>query len=634
MPRCASSCANAGVAIAADTARERDNDAKRIRGADDNVIDLELDDTNQYSERCFLDIVKLRGVLHVLFSVLGCKHYLPSASKACFHECIEVGLEDPTAILIHGEHILEYNLRTCLARKLGQVAMAMSGKQRIQKPRRFAAACVGDNIYLFGGFLSYNRRNDTVFKFSLTHRVWSCVFESIPEWRENATAVTVASDVYLIGGNSVSETNRVDRFDTSRECWLDAPALNHSRVFCSAVNVGDFVYVFGGTTNASAEKLDTRSLSAWEIFTDMPVLRDGGCAVVAMGQQLTFIGGYAYLGSNVGKSVTVLDLGSLCWNKLVRMPTEHKDSKAVELDGSIYIFGGAESGVVSRGERLAKVTCSRVGKYYWHVYTDGPVGAWQGREKGGRGYAWTALQGYLQSESGCCFAHLNFERRICSPLSATPKADRRPYTKHGSVADKSSQDAIGLIEHTEHAADLSSTGSTAVVAEQSTQQSACKARNHVVDARVGARCTDLHLRQRFLLLELKFPSFEFCSLLRDGIELKYCRDQLGTLPCQLPCQAFIFVESVEYFLALETAMRHVQGNLQPHHVIASERFEADIWRAIGHLPSNSESKKQDKQELSSSPADVVRTVLHVPEWLLRAVDSTARMITKSDAISQ
>ena len=56
------------------------------------------------------------------------------------------------------------------------------------------------------------------------------------------------------------------------------------------------------------------------------------------------------------------------------------------------------------------------------------------------------------------------------------------------------------------------------------------------------------------------------------------------LPRQLDGGALVFVEPFQYTVAIDAAMRH-QGQLGPHHVITSERFEPNVMEAHPELKS-------------------------------------------------
>jgi len=56
------------------------------------------------------------------------------------------------------------------------------------------------------------------------------------------------------------------------------------------------------------------------------------------------------------------------------------------------------------------------------------------------------------------------------------------------------------------------------------------------------------------------------------------------LPRQLDGGALVFVEPFQYTVAIDAAMKH-QGQLGPHHVITSERFEPNVMEAHPELKS-------------------------------------------------
>jgi len=141
--------------------------------------------------------------------------------------------------------------------------------------------------------------------------------------------------------------------------WKDAPAFPIPMGELYGATVGNTIYVFGGLspkTNAVGlvYAYDTTT-STWTRKKDMAQPAHHIMLASYNGKIYVF-GGFVHLGNDpyvawhpIGNS-WVYDPGSDTWKALAPMPTPRGAGQAVELDGKIYVIGGANSGIPGHPE--------------------------------------------------------------------------------------------------------------------------------------------------------------------------------------------------------------------------------------------------------------------------------------------
>jgi len=383
----------------------------------------------------------------------------------------------------------------------------------------------------------------------------------------------------------------VEQYDTLEDVWAPAPPLNRPRAYCSALLVGSSIFVLGGCTSRSFERLDLNEPTAWEDFpTKMPITRNSRCVSVAVDRKIYVLGGWNRNGPNIARSGSVVDLDSHTWSKLPRLPVDHDYwSQALALDGSVYLFGASGTGGVNKYE-----------------------------PETGR---WLTLPRCKEGKEGCYLALL-VERPLHSSIPPLQEYEKQPsLVRAVHQAVDASSSVIHNVQHSDEAATVDPAEAAATVAEQWAQQ---------VELNLGAGSTDLHapgLLLKLMLLSFNRHPVEFHTALLEGPELQSCRELMQGLPCKLDTGTLVFVEPFQYNVAIGAAMRH-QGHLAVHHVITSERFEPNVMQAIRGLKSRLNVRVRSKQTiLQPLQVQVVRTFLDVPDRSLRSVASVTHSTT-------
>lgn len=524
----------------------------------------------------------------------GQKHYLACTAKAFWNACAGCH-QAPHAMLVHRDNLCEYSIRAGKVIKRVELKVTHPGK-RSEKAHDFTAAFCGGILYMFGGCWTNNKSMTTVAKFSVQEHEWSWG-APMPTARSAACAVTAGAIIYVIGGRIGEmkplddDIRTVEKYDTLNDDWATAPSLNRPRAYCSALLVGSFIFVLGGSKSLCLERLDLNRPLAWEDFpVKMPISRHSSVVAVAIHRKIYVLGGWNRHRINIAKSGSVLDLDTNTWSKTPPLPANHNYfSQAVALDGAIYLFGASGSGGVNKYEPETS--------------------------------RWLTLPGFKEGKEGCYLAFLA-EGPSHSPRLFPFQTDEQTGPVHAHQLIDARASVIQDVQHSdEAAASVDPAEAAALVAEQWAQR---------VELNVGAASSDSQmpgLLSRLLLLSFTRHPAEFHTTLLEGSDLASCREQMRGLPCRLDAGALVFVEPFQYTVAIEAAMRH-QGHLAAYHVITSERFEPDVMQAVRGLKSRSNVRLRSKQTiLQPFEVQVVRTFLDVPDRCLRSWASVTHSTT-------
>jgi len=522
---------------------------------------------------------------------IGSKHCLPCTAKVCWKTCADC-LQSPIAVLVHRDNLCEYSIRAGKVSRRVELKLTSPGK-RSQKAHDFAATFCQGVLYMFGGLWGRDTSMTGVAKFNIQEGTWSWG-APMPTARSAACAVTFGSTIYVIGGRTgdmepiEDDIRIVEKYATLEDEWVQAPLLRHPRAYCSALVVSSYIFVLGGCTSLSVEKLDLNDPLAWEdLPTKMPVMRNSGCVAVAVDRKIYVFGGWNRWGPNIARSASVLDLDKCTWTKLPRLPVEHSYfSQGISLDGSIYLFGASD------------MQCAGgINKY---------------EPETGR---WLTLPRCKEGREGCYLAFLGGPSH--APSTALLQEEERQPKQVQQVVDE----VIQEVHHLDEAVAMEPAEAAAVVATQWAQQ---------VELNLGASSTDFQtpgLLLKLLLLTFSRHPIDFQAALLEGPELQSCREQMQGLSCKLDCGALVFVEKFQYQVAIEAAFKQT-GRLTAMHVITSERFEPNVMQATRGLRSRLNIRVKRKQTvLQPLEVQVKRTFLHVPDVALRSIASVTHSTT-------
>ena len=213
-----------------------------------------------------------------------------------------------------------------------------------EKAGYIAAAAVGTNVYLFGGYESsytnairvFDTKTKTIAKLSVV----------LPKAASAMVAAAVGSKIYLFGGRSSSAyLSSIQMFDTESETitTLNATLPATARDIGAAV-IGTKVYLFGGRNDNYSSKIsifDTENNTIATLGVNLPV-NAYGIAAAAIGTKVYLFGGYS---SNYSNAIYVFDATNNTIATLnTVLPASAQGIAAGVVGTKIYLFGGLRSG--------------------------------------------------------------------------------------------------------------------------------------------------------------------------------------------------------------------------------------------------------------------------------------------------
>ncbi len=210
--------------------------------------------------------------------------------------------------------------------------------------RAFAAAALG-KLYLFGGYTS-----TAGFPFSPIGRVFEydpqqddwTEMTAMPTARGTAVAVTVGSQIHVLGGaaNSALSTHQV--FDPVNNSWSSAPTIPTPRSGLTAAVIDGEIYVAGGyllsggVVSQSVLQVYSPQNQSWRSVASMPIPRHG-LASAAVGGKMYVFGG----ASNPAATLTLeYDPGTDSWSSLAEMPSPVSFMGVAAVRDTIHVIGG------------------------------------------------------------------------------------------------------------------------------------------------------------------------------------------------------------------------------------------------------------------------------------------------------
>ena len=208
-----------------------------------------------------------------------------------------------------------------------------------------AAAAIGEDIYLIGGFgTTTNRPLASVHRFNVRTRTWSHE-TPLPAPRGGHAAVVHGGMIHVIGGgNSVSTIDDHSVFDPRSRRWVDKARLPRRMGSPAAVSLGGRIVSIGGRSGPSdfgdVYFYGPRS-DAW---TAGPSIEPRGTAgAVALNSAVYLFGGESQASQRVLDTVLRLNPAATTWATDTPMPTARNFARAVLFKGAIYVVGGSTS---------------------------------------------------------------------------------------------------------------------------------------------------------------------------------------------------------------------------------------------------------------------------------------------------
>jgi N-acetylneuraminic acid mutarotase len=114
-----------------------------------------------------------------------------------------------------------------------------------------AAALVGDNIYIIGGFDKSGRVTDIVEVYNLKNNSWAKV-TPIPQPLHHTSAASYNDKIYVVGGYTEdpwAPTNKLFIYDPIQNKWQEGKPMPTARGALNADFINETLYAVGGSSN-------------------------------------------------------------------------------------------------------------------------------------------------------------------------------------------------------------------------------------------------------------------------------------------------------------------------------------------------------------------------------------------------
>ena len=226
------------------------------------------------------------------------------------------------------------------------------------KRTEVAAASLGGNIYVVGGFSEPNLSNLLHLAISRAVEVYDPVKDSwstrapLPEGRHHAGIAALEGYLYVIGGFTASFMSvwhavaTVYRYDPSSNVWMEMAPMPTARGALGVAVYQDRLYAIGGYNekgNPSAVEVFYPLSNSWVSAAPLPTPRDH-LGVATVGSRIYAIGGRPHLDYRHNMAtMEAYDPDVNQWQRLRELPTPRSGIAAGVIDGIIYVVGGEAS---------------------------------------------------------------------------------------------------------------------------------------------------------------------------------------------------------------------------------------------------------------------------------------------------
>jgi N-acetylneuraminic acid mutarotase len=200
-------------------------------------------------------------------------------------------------------------------------------------------------IYVIAGLGSDCQDLSSVEKYSPSSNTWSTV-ASLPAGRSHTTAITVGSDIFVLGGTLFEGVSAsVLKYDSVQDSWSEVAPMPEGRFFHVACAIGADIYVIGGfsvTHDARGQfsvfKYESKA-NNWSTLAPGPMPVTLECSSASVMDGLIYIVG---VGDN-GHGVLRFDPASGAWSNLSPTLQNRTYGNAFVLGGCLYAAGGYDS---------------------------------------------------------------------------------------------------------------------------------------------------------------------------------------------------------------------------------------------------------------------------------------------------
>ncbi|WP_347987774.1 kelch repeat-containing protein [Methylomonas sp. AM2-LC] len=209
-----------------------------------------------------------------------------------------------------------------------------------------ASVAVNGEILILGGYL-HPISLSSVEKYSPIKDAWVSL-KDMPTSLDHSAAVSLGTDVYVIGGLERAETgitsNEVFKFSLTQNKWERVSSLPESLGAVSAVVIGHTIHVFGGlNTNgpSASHYLYNIDRDEWSKAENMPT-PNHHMAIATDGVRIFLTGGSEKFPDSLLSRVLVFDTKTKKWQEGPKLPTPRGDAQGTII-GKYFIVAGGEN---------------------------------------------------------------------------------------------------------------------------------------------------------------------------------------------------------------------------------------------------------------------------------------------------
>ncbi|WKX95515.1 hypothetical protein Q1695_012179 [Nippostrongylus brasiliensis] len=207
-------------------------------------------------------------------------------------------------------------------------------------PRKFLGmATVGNSIYAVGGAGNFGFLR-TIEIYDSQRNSWRAG-PGMDCRRYGAGVTALNGTIFAVGGNVGFETGRANEMlDPRQGKWISLPSMMNGRFHCGLAAVNGLLYAAGGYGAQTLNSVEVYDPRACRWTTAQPMLkerRQAGATVFR--DQIVVAGGFDKIGMVLSSAEMLTDNG---WTFLPEMPLPRQGLGVVDVDGSLFAFGGRD----------------------------------------------------------------------------------------------------------------------------------------------------------------------------------------------------------------------------------------------------------------------------------------------------
>ncbi|MDI1355806.1 MAG: hypothetical protein PSX36_12865 [bacterium] len=213
----------------------------------------------------------------------------------------------------------------------------------------FGATIVISKIYCFGGWLGNDiGETDVAEAYDIQTNSWEKL-PKLPAKITSANAVSIGSEVFIIGGTTGKTRTHFIKYDTRNKLYEELPAPKTQRLYCAMVTANGLIYAIGGNSFTDGEYKWLNNLSVynpknkiWTELAPLPLAITRSCALVR-GNMIHIAGGSDGFGNDNGtirNNHFVYDIQKNIWEEENPLPYIISVHQFIVHAGKLFLIGG------------------------------------------------------------------------------------------------------------------------------------------------------------------------------------------------------------------------------------------------------------------------------------------------------